>query len=436
MKMSRRKFLGTTTAAVVAGTMAKGQVFGANERIRACCVGIHGQGGSHMEGIMKSDEADLVAVCDVDQKVLDYRAGQVKRETGKEPKKYRDIREALADDAIDCITIATPNHWHTLAAVWACQAGKDVYVEKPLSHSIWEGRQLVAAAEKHGRVVQHGTQSRSNSTLIRDMQLIHEGFIGKIVHSRGYVYKNGNRYAIGHGAPGEAPEELDWNLWQGPAERQDFLINVDSKRKSGLQVHYNWHWFWNYGNGEIGNQGVHEMDLLCWAHDRGLPIRVAATGGRYGWDDDGETPNTHAIQFTYDDGSMGTFEVRNLGSFHEADAGACGNSFYGEKGYYIRGKGFFNYDNEPIPVDREMPPNMDKWQRFFNTMRTRKPEDNPCGPVAGHISCTHCHLGNIAYRLERTLTFDPKTETFSDDSEANAHLKREYAEGFEVPQLA
>src|SRR5262245_47208635 len=195
MELTRRQFIGkTTTAVLVAGTMAHGRVFGANNRIRMCTIGFNGQGGSHIKDILgMQDEAEYVALCDVDSNVLDERAKQVEKAQGKAPKKYKDIRKALEDKEIDAITIATPNHWHALAAIWGCEAGKDVYVEKPMSHSIYEGRQVVAAAEKHKRIVQHGTQSRSDATLIRDMKLMHDGLIGKIVESRGYVYKNGNR---------------------------------------------------------------------------------------------------------------------------------------------------------------------------------------------------------------------------------------------------
>jgi len=244
MQLTRRQFLGkTATAVIVAGAMAHGKVFGANNRIRMCTIGFHGQGGSHIHDILKmKDEAEYVALCDVDSNVLEEGAKTVEKAQGKRPRTYKDLREALQDKDIDAVTIATPNHWHTLAAVWACQAGKDVYVEKPLSHNIYEGRQLVAAAEKHKRIVQHGTQNRSDSTLIRDMKLMHDGFIGKIVESRGYVYKNGNRGSIGHGKPGPVPEYLDWKLWQGPSTDHEFLVNEDRK-KPGLYVHYYWHYF-------------------------------------------------------------------------------------------------------------------------------------------------------------------------------------------------
>src|SRR5258708_25854224 len=336
MVITRRQFLRKTTKAIiVGGVMAQGRVFGANNRLRLCTIGFHGQGGSHISDILKmKDEAEYVALCDVDSTVLDAGARTVEKAQGKAPKKYKDIRDALQDKSIDAVTIATPNHWHSLAAVWACQAGKDVYVEKPMSHSIYEGRQLVAAAEKYGRIVQHGTQNRSNATAIRDMKLMHDGFIGKIVESRGYVYKNGNRGSIGHGKPGPVPENLDWTLWQGPSRERQFLINTDRK-KPGLYVHYDWHYFWEYGNGEIGNQGVHQMDMACWGHNRGLPVKVYSTGGRYGLDDDGQTPNTHPTTFTYADGSIMTFEVRNLGSFDAADDGECGKTFFCPQGTVV-----------------------------------------------------------------------------------------------------
>jgi predicted dehydrogenase len=444
MQFTRRQFLRkTSTAIIVAGAMAQGKVFGANNRIRMCTIGFHGQGGTHIHDILEMpDEAEYVALCDVDSTVLDGGVKTVADKQGKAPKKYKDIREALQDKEIDAVTIATPNHWHTLATVWGCQAGKDVYVEKPMSHSVYEGRQAVAAAKKYGRIVQHGTQNRSDAVLIRDMKLIHDGFIGKIVESRGYVYKNGNRGSIGHGKPGPVPEYLDWTLWQGPSPDHPYMLNVDRK-KPGLYVHYDWHYFWEYGNGEIGNQGVHQMDEAVWGHNRGLPVKVFSSGGRFGLDDDGQTPNTQATTFTYEDGSILTFEVRNLGSFTEGGSGDCANSFFGTKGFYVRDKGFFEYKTRgkgehatiPVPDDAPKPEKRSKWQRFFAAIRSRNPADLPMSPEEAHYSCVHCQLGNIAYRLGRSLEFDPKTEMFK-DSEANKYLKRHYRKGFEVPELA
>jgi predicted dehydrogenase len=444
MELSRRQFLSkTATAVIVAGTLAQGRVFGANSRIRMCTVGFNGQGGSHIRSILgMKDVAEIVALCDVDANVLERGAKNVEAAQGKAPKKYRDVREVLADQGVDAITIATPNHWHSLAAIWACQAGKDVYVEKPMSHNIYEGRQLAAAAKQYGRIVQHGTQSRANATLRRDLKLIHEGFIGPIVESRGYVYKNGNRGPIGHGKPGPVPHYLDWTLWQGPSRDHPFMINVD-RQKPGLYVHYDWHYFWEYGNGEIGNQGVHQMDLACWGHNRGLPIRVYSSGGRFGLGDDGQAPNTQATTFTYADGTIMTFQVRNLGSFEEFDGGNCGNSFLGTKGFYVVGKGFFSYKEgkmsarEPLPVPESAPKpdNRSNWDYFFRAVRSRKPEDLSVSPFEAHVSCAHCHLGNISFRLGRSLEFDPRTERFK-DRRANDLVSRKYRSGFEVPKLA
>ncbi len=447
--ITRRTFLGSTAAAViVAGMKAQGTVIGANNRIRVCTLGFHGQGGSHINDILKmKSDAEYVALCDVDSDVLAKGAATVTKAQGKAPKLYRDVREAMQDKEIDAITIAMPNHWHSLAAIWGCQAGKDVYVEKPFSHNIYEGRQLVAAAEKYQRIVQHGTQSRCNGTLIRDMKLMHDGFIGDIVESRGYVYKNGNRGSIGKAAPGSAPANIYWNLWQGPAPERTYEIKTGNfaKAQPGMWVHYDWHYNWLYGNGEIGNQGVHQMDIACWGHNRGMPLRVHSAGGRFGYGDDGQTPSTQATTFSYADGTILTFEVRSLGSFEEANGGNCGNSFFGTKGFYVVGKGFFSYkegkdedgksgarDQIPIPAGAPKEQKADKWQRWFTAIRSRKNSDLPMQPLEAHHSAAHIHIANAAFREKRSLEFDPKTEQFKDPS-VNRYLTREYRKGFEVP---
>jgi predicted dehydrogenase len=435
--MSRRSFLESSAAAVVtAGVTARNSVLGANDRIGVCVVGFNGQGRSHIRDILKEESAEIVALCDVDTQVLERGVQSIKEATGKIPRTFRDVRDVMADESIDAIATATPNHWHALITVWGCQAGKDVYVEKPMSHSPWESRQCVKAARKSGRIVQHGTQYRSDPMLIRDMRLLQNGFIGKIVHTRGVVYKNGNRYPIGHGAPGQVPAHLDWSLWQGPAREKPFLINRD-RDKPGLYVHYDWHWFWEYGNGEIGNQGVHEMDIACWAHRGKKPVQVSSTGGRFAWDDDGETPNTQATQFTYEDGTLMTFEVRNLGSFWEGGkkAGASTNSIFGETGYYVRNVGFFDYKNNPIEVQEPLPDQEPKFRRFFRAVRSRNEEPLPVSVEDAHIACLHCQIGNIAYRIGHTLAFDPVSERFLNCKQANRMLKRDYREGFAVPEI-
>ncbi|MDO8539574.1 MAG: Gfo/Idh/MocA family oxidoreductase [Opitutaceae bacterium] len=445
MKFSRRQFLGSTASAViVAGMKAQGKVLGANNRVRVCVVGFNGRGGSHVKEFMAmKGDSEVAGLCDIDESVLAKGGKSVEKEQGKAPQLFKDVRQACTAKDIDAISIATPNHWHSLASMLAMQGGKDVYVEKPMSHNIYEGRQVVAAAQKYGRIVQHGTQSRSNPTLIRDMKLIHSGFIGQIVESRGYVYKNGNRASIGRGKPGPVPPGIDWTLWQGPAREAQYMINVTKPKKPGLYVHYDWHYFWEYGNGEIGNQGVHQMDLACWGHNRGMPTRAHSAGGRFGMDDDGQTPNTQATTFSYPDGSILTFEVRNLGSFQEMDGGDCGNSFFGTKGFYVVGKGFFTYkqgrmeqrEKIPVPGDAATNDEGNAFKRFVNAVRSRKQSDAPMSVLDAHISCAHCHLGNIAFRLGRSLEFDGKTERFK-DAEANKYLSRDYRKGFEVPKVA
>ncbi|MBX7257222.1 MAG: Gfo/Idh/MocA family oxidoreductase [Candidatus Hydrogenedentes bacterium] len=427
MKLTRRAFIGgAATAALIAGTRATGTVFGANERVRVACVGLNGRGGSHIDAFSSSGNSEVVALCDVDSKVLQECASALETKTGKKPVLAADVRELLARDDVDAISIATPNHLHTIISIWACQAGKDVYVEKPLSHDFWEGKQLVAAAKKFNRVVQHGTQSRSSATWQKAINLIQNGAIGEVHTARGCVYKNGNRGSIGIKDNCDPPEWLNWNLWQGPAQEQPFNPNYHP---------YNWHWFWRYGNGEIGNQGVHQMDIAVWGLNKGLPVKVYTGGGRYTYKDQAETPNTSATVFTYADGTMMTFEVRNR--FTNDESGVrVGNIFYGSEGYYVQNKGFFDKDDKPVTPEEETPKGPSAFENFINAVKSRKPEDIHGNAEQGHLSAAHCHLANISYRLGRSLVFDPATEKFVNDDEANSMLRAVNRPGFEVPEIA
>ena len=417
----------STAAVFMAGSVATGRVFGANDRMNVAVIGVNGRGGSHIDGFGGKSDSDVVTLCDPDSKALARRSKQVEKLSGNAPTLTADIREVLQDDSIDAISIATPNHWHSLAAIWGLQAGKHVYVEKPLSHNVWEGRQLAELAKQSDKVCMHGTQSRSDATWLRDINLMHSGFIGKLHMAKGFTYKTGNRVAIGHREPGQAvPENLDWTLWQGPSKDHDYSSNY---------VHYTWHWYWEYGNGETGNQGVHQMDIAAWGLNRGLPTGVYSAGGRYHWDDDAETPNTQISTFTYEDGATLVFEVRNYGSYEEAGSLTTGNTFWGADGYYVQGKGFFDKKHNPIPIPEEVdvPDTKGNWQNFTNSVLHGAHNFAPA--EAGHEACVHCHLGNTAYRLQRSLEFDPKTETFKGDKEANKMLSRQYRKGFEVPKI-
>ena len=216
-------------------------------------------------------------------------------------------------------------------------------------------------------------------------------------------------------------------MWQGPAARRAYKKNY---------VPYNWHWFWEYGNGETGNQGVHQMDIAVWGMNKGLPSKVYSSGGRYHWDDEAETPNTQATTFTYEDGTMMIFEIRNYGSYMEAGANTTGNEFWGDKGYYVQGKGFFTMNHEaiPLPTDAITPATDGNWGNFVNACKSRKKSDIFGDAEEGHISSAHCHLANASYRVGRSLEIDVKAERFINDAEANAILTRDYAEGFEVKQ--
>lgn len=424
--MTRRKFMSTTTKAViVGGMMAQGNVFGANDRVGVAVVGVNGRGKSHIDGFGGKSDSDVVAMVDVDANVLKGRLRNYEKEFGRKPESYGDIREALNDKNVDAVSIATPNHWHSLGAIWAIEAGRDVYVEKPLSHNIYEGRQLANLYAKSDRIVQHGTQSRSDARWLRDIGLIHDGFLGEIHMGKGFTYKTGNRKSIGHADPTNPPRNLDWTGWQGPAKETAYKKNY---------VHYNWHWFWDYGCGETGNQGVHQMDIAAWGMNRGMPSKVYSSGGRYHWDDDAETPNTQITTFTYEDGATMVFEIRNYGSYEEAGALTTGNTFWGEKGYYVEGRGFFDLQHKsiPIPEGTPEPETRGNWQNFIDACKSRKKEDIFGNAEEGHIASAHCHLANAAYRMGHSLEIDPKKERFIGSEEANRMLTRDYRKGYEV----
>jgi predicted dehydrogenase len=424
MSMNRRQFLGASTAAVIAaGTMANGRVFGANDRVRVASIGVGGRGWAHARTAQAREDVDVVALCDVDSTILANRAAEMKKITGKDVKAYTDIRELLTDDGIDAITVGTPNHWHVLCAIWGLQAGKHVYVEKPISHTIFEGRQLAAAVAKYGKVLEHGTQRRSEPKWQRAVERAKSGLIGDIYMSRVAVHRF--RDAFNFPMTMAPPPELDWTLWQGPATEKPFSRNY---------VHYNWHWFWHYGNGEIGNNGPHGTDIVNWVIDKGLPVQTSSAGGIFGYEEDArETPNTHVTTHTFADGTMMVIEIRN-----RYTNSAPSYAFYGSEGYMIDGR-IFDAKGKEVPDEQEIP-KVDATKEHIGNFIEAVKKDDPSAVNAtaeqGHVAAGLCHLGNIAYRVGRTIRFDPKTEQIPGDDEANALLTRKYREGFEVPKLA
>jgi predicted dehydrogenase len=287
--LSRRQFLQGTAAAgtslLITGTRASGKIKGANDRLRIAVAGLNGRGNAHIKGWLGQENVEIVALIDPDRNVLMRHLASVEDQSGgkSRPVGFSDVRKALEDRNLDAISVATPNHWHSLITIWAAQAGKHVYVEKPMSHDVVEGRVVVEAQRKYGVVIQHGTQSRSNANIAGLHTAIQAGKFGKLKISYGYCCKP--RASIGIKADSSPPPQLDWTLWKGPARIEHFNPNF---------VHYNWHWFWKSGNGDMNNQGTHQLDIARWAldTDQTAPIRAMAIGGRFKWDDQGETPNT------------------------------------------------------------------------------------------------------------------------------------------------
>jgi predicted dehydrogenase len=432
--MNRRHFLMSSAAAGAAALKAAPSL---NDTVRVACVGIRGQGRAHIHMYSQMPAVEIAALCDVDESVLNQRTQEMVSAGKKKPAGYTDVRKLLEDKSIDAISIATPNHWHSLIGIWACQAGKDVYVEKPCSHNIFEGRQLVRAAEKYNRIVQHGTNSRSGVAVREAVQKMREGLIGEVYMARGLCFKW--RDTIGRKPEEAVPAGVDYNLWTGPAPLGAFTRN---------RFHYNWHWFWDYGNGDIGNQGIHEMDVARWGLGVKYPTRVSATGGHFMFDDDQQTPNTMVANFEFDEGGkkkMLVFEVRHWMTNHEAgigeggkkkDSNTVGNTFYGSKGYlaidgYGQYKTWLGRDQETGPARTEGGNN---WANFIEAVRSRKQSDLNAPIEEGYMSTVLVHLANISYRLGRTLEFDAQNLSCKGDPEATRMFTRQYRAPFVVPE--
>jgi predicted dehydrogenase len=445
VKIDRRDFLKTTgTAVVLSGItfLAKPeQAFGANDRVRVAICGLHGRGNDHLKAYSRLAGVEVAALCDPDENVLRQRV----REAKGNPKTYVDVRKLLEDKSIDAVSIATPNHWHSLIGIWACQAGKDVYVEKPCSHNFWEGKQLVLAAQKYNRVVQHGTQMRSAPAVKEAVDKLHGGLIGDIYLARGLCFKW--RDTIGHSPEGPIPAGVNYDLWTGPAPQKPFTRN---------RFHYNWNWFWDIGNGDLGNQGIHQVDLARWGMGVRFPNRVSAVGGHFMFEDDQQTPNTLncAFEFELPDGlrKIMEFEVRHWITNHEAGIGegelvrtakrffghrnTIGDVFYGSKGYLATGdedacayKTWLGRDQKSGPHGHGCG---DHFANFIDCVRSRKKEDLNAPIEEGHISCALVHLANASYRLGRALQFDSASEQVIGDNEANI-LLRDNDRGYRPP---
>ncbi|MBL9142080.1 MAG: Gfo/Idh/MocA family oxidoreductase [Verrucomicrobiaceae bacterium] len=476
---SRRRFIQQSVAAstgvfyIAKTSWAKSP----GDSINVAVIGFNGRGGSHISGYkgLKKEGVNVAALCDVDQKVLDRGLSGLDKDKIK-AKGYTDLRKLLENKDIDAVSIATPNHWHSLASIWAMQAGKDVYVEKPVSHNVWEGRQMVKWARKLGKIVQTGTQARSSREgIFAAVKWVQEGNLGAIKLSRGLCYKR--RASIGKAEGEQAiPDTIDYDLWCGPAP------------KTGLtrkKLHYDWHWTWNYGNGDLGNQGIHQMDIARWfLGEMQLSPIVWSVGGRLGYEDDGETANTQIVYHGYEKAPL-IFEVRGLPASKDSKdmdkfkGAGVGVIVECEKGYVVVPSYGSAIAYDPAgKVIKEWKGADDHFKNFINACRSRRIDDLHADILEGHLSSALCHTGNISYRLgqqqnpdeilekikgerfaaesfERmkehlakndvdiakgkltlgpVLKFDPVAEQFIDNDAANAHVKPKYREPFVVPE--
>ena len=403
---------------------------------------------------------ETVALCDVDESILNGRLADMDRMALPVPKSYGDVRKLLEDTSIDAISIGTPNHWHSLIGIWACQAGKDVYVEKPCSHNLWEGRQLVRASKRYERIVQHGTNNRSAGAVIEGVQKLREGLIGDVYLARGLCFND--RDTIGHTPVEPVPAGVNYDLWTGPSPLHPFTRN---------RFHYNWHWFWDTGNGDIGNQGAHQIDVARWGLGVKFPNKISAMGGHFMFDDDQEVPNTlnAAFEFNQPGGKpkILEFEVRHWITNQEADIGSLGfgidipgflgppertgshrrrsrvqgsvgNIFYGSKGYMAMSNEEFPSFRTWLGEEQERGPSSSRegnnWANFIQCVRSRKRDEQNAPIEEGHISCALIHLANASYRLGRTLNFDPDKQEVIGDEEANRMLRGTYRAPYVIPE--
>jgi predicted dehydrogenase len=461
-ELSRREFLESTAGiAALSGITfitRPERVFGANDRVRVAVCGVHGRGMDHVGGFRQVKNTEVAAICDADENVLAQRVPEIEKMGIAKPATFVDIRKLLDDKSIDAISIATPNHWHSLMGIWACQAGKDSYIEKPCCHNMWEGQQLVKAAAKYKRMVQHGSQIRSAPALKEAVRMMKEGFLGEVFMARGLCFKW--RKSIGRANEEPVPKGVHYDLWTGPAKLLPFTQN---------HFHYNWHWNWNYGNGDLGNQGIHQVDVARWGLGVTYPNRVSATGGHFMFDDDQETPNTLNCAFEFDmpDGKRKfmEMEVRHWITNREAGIGSpafgkpqgpipttgmgaiqgdrntIGDIFYGSKGYLATGdedlcafQTWLGEKQEPGPHQQAAG---DHYANFIDCVRNRKKEDLNAPIDEGYISTVLVHLANASYRLRRSLRFDPQTQRVIGDEEANRLLAdgdRGYRAPYQVPQ--
>jgi predicted dehydrogenase len=427
MTLNRRRFLKGTLAAAasitIAGTKSSGRVLGANEAIRVGVAGLNGRGGEHVSQFLRMEGVQITYLIDPDSRTFASKSRQIQQRSGNAPRTVADVRTALEDRNLDVLSIATPNHWHSLMTIWACQAGKDVYVEKPMSHNVREGRIAADMARRHNRIVQHGTQSRTEGGWSNVIDVIRSGQLGRLLVARGLCYKS--RYGTGsNGVVAsvrrvDTPQQLDFNIWTGPAPMRSYHENL---------VPYRWHWFWDFGNGDIGNQGVHQMDIARWAiAGATLPRSVICLGGRFGNRDHGETPNTQVAFMDYGPTKL-IFEVRGMPTPGYRNQ-MVGNTFHLEEGTIVGTNAFYRRGRDraeqlPRVQASRRGPATNHFANFIAAVRSRQQSDLNANILEGHYSSALCHLANISYRLGTSVPFNPRNRTFVANPDATDALQR------------
>jgi predicted dehydrogenase len=478
--ISRRDFtarLGAATAGLAVGSellrpglsaASQGRVIGANDRVVVASIGIRGQGNSVKRGFAQLSNVSVKTLCDIDANLAPERINDkaLAKVPDYKPGFVQDMRRVFEDKDVDAVVIATPNHWHALATIWGLQAGKHVYVEKPASHTVWEGRKMVEAQQRFGKIVQVGTMNRSRPAVRTAIKFIQDGGIGKVYMARGLCFKprpSIGKYPDGPMAPGDKfaltvdstsylppydaqyLSKVDYDLWLGPASKRPFNRN---------RFHYNWHWQWEYGNGDTGNQGPHQFDIARWGLGKQEhPVKISSTGGYFGPESQQETPDVQTAFYEYADGTIMEFATRGE---HTNDEGGqrIGNLFYGSKGWlwidesgrrwqsYMGALGVKNEKGpgadappeagaEPVGLTTTEFPH---YQNFIDAIRANDPKKLTCDIMEGHLSSALPHFANISYRVGHSLVFDGKAERFVDDKKADALLTREYRKGFEIPK--
>lgn len=453
---SRREFvkktaLSTGLAVAPAVRTAWGQS-SPNDRINLGVIGFRGRGRDHYRAFSDIPGVRVTHLCDIDERLFPGAVAEIEKASGQRPQTFVDMRKMLASKDLDAVSIATPDHWHALATVWACQAGKDVYVEKPVSYCLREGRKMVEAARKYNRMVQAGLNRRSEIRNLAGVQFVREAKFGPAYRAKSVVYRG--RTSVGRVQESSIPKGVNWDLFLGPAPYRAFTLN---------RFHYGWHYFWDTATTELGNNGVHTIDIVRWALGKDThPVKVSCYGGLYAdKETDQETPNVQVATFEYADGTLVELEATTLPSPSFGGV-QMGEFFYTPQGYVTSARRWSTVAGDFIPGSTPDPPSGislrasnlsfpkisykpgpeipdvpgregSHFENFIQCVRSRKREDLHCEILEGHLSTSLCHLANIAFRTGRKLKFDPATETFPGDAEASRYLTRQYRQGFVVP---